>query len=48
MDYDLLQPHYWLELVIVDNILYPLGGSIKDGAFPSSIYCSTGRCQDTS
>ena len=35
MDYYLLQPHYWLVLVIVDNILYLLGGSIKDGVSPA-------------
>ena len=32
---DLPQPHYWLESVIVDNILYLLGGSNKDGASPA-------------
>ena len=28
---DLPQPHYWLQSVIVDNILYLLGGYNKDG-----------------
>jgi len=32
---DLPQPHYWLQSVIVDNILYLLGGYNKDGASPA-------------
>ena len=32
---DLPQPHYWLESVIVNSILYVLGGSNKDGASPA-------------
>ena len=32
---DLPQPHYWLQSVIVDNILYLLGGINKDGASPA-------------
>ena len=30
MSNDLPQPHYWLQSVIVDNILYLLGGANKD------------------
>ena len=29
---DLPQPHYWVQSVIVDNVLYLLGGKIKDGS----------------
>ena len=32
---NLPQPHYWLKSVIVDNILYLLGGNNKDGASPA-------------
>ena len=32
---DLPQPHYWLQSVIVDNILYLLGGCNKDGDSPA-------------
>ena len=32
---DLPQPHSWLQSVIVDNILYLLGGNNKDGASPA-------------
>ena len=32
---DLPQPHSWLQSVIVDNILYLLGGDNKDGASPT-------------
>ena len=32
---DLLQPHYLLQSVIVDNILYLLGGANKDGDSPA-------------
>ena len=32
---DLPQPHYWLKSVIVDNILYLLGGENKDGTSPA-------------
>ena len=32
---DLPQPHYWLQSVIVDNILYLLGGFNKDGISPA-------------
>ena len=33
------KPHYWLQSVIVDNILYLLGG--YDEGNSCSIYCST-------
>ena len=32
---DLPQPHFWLQSVIVDNILYLLGGYNKDGNSPA-------------
>ena len=35
MTNDLPQPHCWLQSVIVDNILYLLGGSNKDGVSPA-------------
>ena len=44
---DLPQPHNQLKSVIVDNVLYLLGGFNKM-VFPSSIYCSTGYSVKTS
>ena len=35
---DLPQPHYWLESVIVDNILYMLGGSDKDNRASTAVF----------
>ena len=35
---DLPRPHYWLESVIVDNILYLLGGSDKDNKASPSVF----------
>ena len=35
---DLPQPHYWLQSVIVDNILYLLGGYNKDGKFSPAVF----------
>ena len=35
---DIPQPHYWLKSVIVDNILYLLGGVNKDGEYSSAVF----------
>ena len=35
---DLPQPHYWLQSVIVDNILYVLGGLKKDDRYSSAVF----------
>ena len=35
---DLPQPHYWLQSVIVDNILYLLGGVNKDGEISPAVF----------
>ena len=35
---DLPQPHYWLQSVIVDNILYLLGGINKDDQFSPAVF----------
>ena len=35
---DLPQPHYWLESVIADNILYLLGGSNEDNKASPSVF----------
>ena len=35
---DLPQPHYWLQSVIVDNILYVLGGVNKDGRYSPVVF----------
>ena len=35
---DLPQPHYWLQPVIVDNILYLLGGVNKDGKASPTVF----------
>ena len=32
------QPHYWLQSVIVDNILYLLGGFNKDGKYSQAVF----------
>ena len=35
---DLPQPHYWLQSVIVDNILYLLGGDNKDRQYSPTVF----------
>ena len=35
---DLPQPHYWLRSVIVDNILYLLGGVNKNGQYSPAVF----------
>ena len=35
---DLPQPHHWLQSVIVDNILYLLGGSKNDGCYSPTVF----------
>ena len=35
---DLPQPHYWLQSVIVDNILYLLGGFNKDDGYSPAVF----------
>ena len=35
---DLPQPHYWLQSVIVDNILYVLSGTDKDKYFSTAVF----------
>ena len=35
---DLPQPHNWLQSVIVDNILYLLGGLSKDGNYSTAVF----------
>ena len=35
---DLPQPHYWLQSVIVDNILYLLGGYNKDNKYSPAVF----------
>ena len=35
---DLPQPHSWLQSVIVDNILYLLGGVNKDGRYSQAVF----------
>ena len=35
---NLPQPHYWLQSVIVDNILYLLGGANKDGKYSPAVF----------
>ena len=38
MSNDLPQPHAWLKSVIVDNILYLLGGENKDGYYSPAVF----------